>query len=958
MMDDGLQRLLLLSVALTLGLLQAPGLLRAHPLHDPDEARATAADADFDNTGTVDFSDFIGLVQAFGSDQARYDLDGDGAVGFADFLAFVGLFGQNVATVSVEAVPAGTITTWAGTGKPGWDGDDRPLLRSRFYWPVDVTITASDEVYILDWNNHRVRHVTAEGTLETVIGTDFVGDGPYDESDQVPPGADGTAVHLNHPTHLLPLPDGTLLLTAWHNHKLRSYDPRTGFVQVICGAGAGFVGDGGQAREALLNQPTQTVLGPEGSLYVLDQRNQRVRRIAPDGTISTVVGTGGAGFVGDGGPPLEAQIRMPAGSNPPPGGALAFDPQGRLYISDTLNHRIRRVDFTLDVIETVAGTGEAGFSGDGGPATGASLNNPRDIVVGPDGRLYVADELNHCIRAVDLSTGTIATVAGNGAADFAGDGGPATQASLNRPGGIVFDAHGHLYIADTYNHRIRHVTLVEEIRGGVILAEEPEEEPREVYASIATFAGTGEPGKGTEGAGLLETELYLPQDLTLGPDGRFYILDWNNHRIRVVDNGVVRTLIGSGELGDAPAGPALEVSLNHPTHVSFDPQGRLIVSAWHNSMVLRYDFDTGHIEPIVGDGSRAFGGDGGPASEAWVDLPSATAFDPAGRMYISDQENQRIRMVDLNGIITTVVGTGEPGFSGDGGPASGAQIYAPVGQSAPPTSRIAIDTHGDLYLADTFNNRIRKVDTNGIVTTVAGSGERGFSGDGGPAIEAALFWPCDVAVDAEGNLFIADTFNHCIRKVDTNGIIATLAGLGGTYGNEGDGDHPRQAKFKRPYGIELDKEGNLYIADTHNHRIRVVYKDKPPASSGAERFFTAEFMKSYVQVRDCRLSIAHDGYFIVVYASPEAANAYKNGIYPFAPGTVIVKALYEDVECTKLAGYASMRKGEAGTAPASGDWEWQTVGGNGGVQASGQLQRCIGCHTACTEGRDFTCTDP
>ncbi len=352
----------------------------------------------------------------------------------------------------------GSICTWAGTGEAGWEGGNKPLLESKFYWPVDLTITASGEIYILDWNNHRVRHVTAESTLETVIGTDFVGDGPFDLSDLAPPGAQGTTVNLNHPTHLIPLPDGTMLLTAWHNHKLRVYDPSTGLVYVTCGAGAGFAGDGGPAVDALLNQSSQTVLGPDGGLYVLDQRNQRVRKIATDGTISTVVGTGDAGFAGDGGSPLSAQIRMPSGSNPSPAGALAFDSQGRLYISDALNHRIRRVDFQLDVIETIAGNGQAGFSGDGGQATEASFYNPRDIVFGPDNRLYVIDELNHRVRAIDLTSGTITTVAGNGVAGFTGDGGPATTSSLNRPAGLEFDAAGHLYIADTYNHRIRRVS--------------------------------------------------------------------------------------------------------------------------------------------------------------------------------------------------------------------------------------------------------------------------------------------------------------------------------------------------------------------------------------------------------------------------------------------------------------------------------------------------------------------
>lgn len=384
-------------------------------------------------------------------------------MGAAALVAFLALWGCSSgagpeAAGEADCGPgAGEICTWAGDGEAGWDGDGHAPAASSFYWPVDLTITPAGQIYILDWNNHRVRHLRHDGRLETVIGSDFVGDGPYDAADQQPPGAPGTEVYLNHPTHLLPLADGTLLLSSWHNHKLRLYDPGSGLVQVVCGAGAGYAGDGGPARQALLNQPQQCVLSPDGSWLVLDQRNQRVRRISAAGTISTVVGIGTAGGGGDGGSPLLAQLDLPTGSNPPPGGAIALGPDGVLYISDTLNHRIRRVDFAADRIETVAGTGVAGFGGDGGPARDAALNNPRDLALGPDGRLYVADELNHRVRAIDLAGGTIETVAGTGVEGFGGDGGPAREALLNRPAGLEFDPQGRLYIADTYNHRIRRV---------------------------------------------------------------------------------------------------------------------------------------------------------------------------------------------------------------------------------------------------------------------------------------------------------------------------------------------------------------------------------------------------------------------------------------------------------------------------------------------------------------------
>jgi hypothetical protein len=338
----------------------------------------------------------------------------------------------------------GNICTWAGTGAAGFDGDGHTLLQSEFYWPIDLTRTSTGEWYILDWNNHRVRHVTSQGTLETVIGGSL-GDGPEIPNDRAefsPPGWPGELVNLNHPTHLCELQNGSILLSAWQNNKLRRYDPSTGLVTVICGDTPGFAGDGGPASAALLNEPIQSVQAVDGSIYCLDMRNQRVRRIDPNGTISTVVGTGVGGFDGDGGPPLQALLNLPFGPAAAPGGALALDADGRLYISDTLNNRIRRVDFTLNRIETIAGTGTAGYSGDSGPAVAATLRNPRDLAYF-QGRLYVADELNDAVRVIDLATGVITTAVG-----------PTSQTSLYRPAGLEVDANGRLYIADTFHHRI------------------------------------------------------------------------------------------------------------------------------------------------------------------------------------------------------------------------------------------------------------------------------------------------------------------------------------------------------------------------------------------------------------------------------------------------------------------------------------------------------------------------
>jgi len=295
-----------------------------------------------------------------------------------------------------------------------------------------------------------------------VFGTDSIGDGPPpgggDET--MAPGVLATTINLNHPTDLQFSPDGaTMVLAAWHNHKVRKMDVATDLEEIVCGRGPGFAGDGASDAKALLNQPKAVALAPSGDLFVLDARNLRIRRIdAASGVIQTVAGSGMRGAGGDGGPPLAAQFNFQVDSdNPEPGGALALDAQGRLYVADTENDRVRRIDLARGLVETVAGNGTRGADGDGGPATAASLAHPRDVELAPDGRLFIADTENQKVRAVDLATGTISTVVGTGAVGAAGDGGDAREATLHRPFGIAFDAAGDLYVADTLNSVVRRV---------------------------------------------------------------------------------------------------------------------------------------------------------------------------------------------------------------------------------------------------------------------------------------------------------------------------------------------------------------------------------------------------------------------------------------------------------------------------------------------------------------------
>jgi len=352
---------------------------------------------------------------------------------------------------------------------------------------------------------------------------------------------------------------------------------------------------------------------------------------------------------------------------------------------------------------------------------------------------------------------------------------------------------------------------------------------------ICTIAGTGIAGDGADDQPALATRLYLPQDMTYGPDGRVYVVDWNNHRIRVINgDGTMHIVAGIGELGPSVDDPSTD-RLNHPTNVAFDPMGdpsEMYIAAWHNSRIKKADVGTETIINVCGTGARGYGGDGGPAENAILNLPVGVVFDAAGDLLIADQANQMIRKVDrATDIITTIAGTGpcadavnpNPCVLNDGGPATMAGFHFPGGQSASPGGRIARGADGSIYVADTEDFRLRRIDPQGIATTIAGTGTWGFAGDGGPATAAQLGRLSDVAVAADGRIFIADTDNSCVRVVTTDGIIATFAGQCGQQGFAGDGGPPAAALLNRPYGVEVGPAGEVYIADTHNQRIRVAY---------------------------------------------------------------------------------------------------------------------------------------
>jgi sugar lactone lactonase YvrE len=329
---------------------------------------------------------------------------------------------------------------------------------------------------------------------------------------------------------------------------------------------------------------------------------------------------------------------------------------------------------------------------------------------------------------------------------------------------------------------------------------------------ISTVVGGGQGGDGGPATSAL---LAGPTDVACDSDKNLYVVDNGFSNVRKVDDqGTITTVAGTtggSSVFSGDGGPATAAALNGPLSIALDPTGNLYIADSGNNRIRRLD-RKGTITTVAGTGEAGFSGDRGPATAAKLDDPEAIAFDGAGNLYIDDYNANRIRRVDRSGIITTVAGTGEPGFSGDGGPATAATFSE--------VEDITFDANGDLLIADTSNNRIRRVDQKGIVMTVAGTGTRGHAGDGGHATAATFYDPVSVVADADGNLYVSDHHNDRVRRIDQSGTITAFAGTGAR-GFSGDGAPATSARLNQPWALTVC-DGTLYITDSFNHRVRMV----------------------------------------------------------------------------------------------------------------------------------------
>jgi sugar lactone lactonase YvrE len=654
------------------------------------------------------------------------------------------------------------------------------------------------------------------------------------------------------------------------------FAPTVSSQQRIYTVAGGYVGDGGPATAAGLAFPQYAIFDTHENLLISDAQNCRIRSVDKNGNISTIAGTGICGFSGDGRKAVKAEINFPAG--------LVLDAAGDIFFSDEGNSRIRKIDRS-GRIATVAGNGTFQYCGDGGRALSACLNYPTALaVVGSPHheRLLIADTFNYRVRQLVMRTGTIATIAGNGTAGYSGDGGPAKLASLNAPQGLAVSLSSHtIWISDANNSVIRKVDIrtgvITTYFGNVICGFDPQSLcfPRGISADnsdnlyvagalqvVEIRAGAnsaivlaGILGEGFNGDGIPATSAMLNNswDAILDPAGSVLIVDAGNGRVRKGTGSHAISTVAGGYIGDGGQGTSASLSFVS-TSIVFDSSGTLYIADGWNNRIRKLTH--GSISTFAGTGLTGYSGDGGPATSAMLNLPNAVAADKNGNVFIADGFNNVVRRVDSLGNITTfagfgvlqdpvalatddsgnvytadqtclvwkitpdgsmsiAAGNGQCGPGQDGVPATVSALQFPSG--------LAVDSRGDLYIADTSNNRIRVVNTAGIINTVAGNGTCGFSGDGGPAKDAMLCGPTGVAVDSNHNIYIGDTLNFRARVVNSSGTIQTVAG-NGDFGYNGNGLPALQTSIE-PYSVVLSPAGKVFLLDATSDRVREIRCD-------------------------------------------------------------------------------------------------------------------------------------
>jgi mucin-19 len=657
----------------------------------------------------------------------------------------------------------GIVTYFAGFGLVG--STNGVSGTARFNILRGITVDLAGNVYVSEEGGHRIRKLTSAGVTTTLAGTGSAGstDGT------------GTSASFNKPFGVVADLFGNVYVSDTYNHRIRRITS-DGIVTTLAGSTQGFLD--GTGTNALFNLPETITIDPLGILYVTEEGGHRVRKITPNGIVTTLAGTGSSGFANGAG--LSATFNIPAG--------ITVNRFRNAYVSETGNHTVRKIAdvYTLPdnngVVTTFAGNTSTSFVNANG--IGATFNNPTGVAVDSGGNVYIADYTNHRIRKI-TPDGVVSTLAGSGTATFAD--GTGAAASFNTPRGIAVDSVGSVYVGDYSNNRIRKITSA-----GV----------------VTTLAGSATAGS-LDATGT-NAQFRNPWGVAVDSAGTVYVADYTNHRIRKVTfDGVVTTLAGNGTASSVD-GTGTSATFNNPRGIEVDSAGNVYTTEGHR---IRKITRAGVTTTLAGSGTAAFAD--GSGATASFNTPHGITIDSNGTLYVADQTNHRIRKVTSSGVVSTLAGSGTTTFTD--GTGTNATFNNPQG--------VAVDSAGTVYVADASNHRIRKIGTGrvqlplnrGVVTTLAGSGTTGATD--GTGTSATFNDPRGVAVDLQGNLYIADTSNNRIRKITPAGVVTILAGSATPGATDGTGIG---ATFNGPWGIAVDSSGTVYVADSGSNRIRKI----------------------------------------------------------------------------------------------------------------------------------------
>lgn len=641
-----------------------------------------------------------------------------------------------------------------------------------------------------------VNPVPGKTTVTTLAGPYF----------QVTYGS-GSPATFSAPTGVAVDAAGNVYVADQGNNLIRKISPPYGIVTTLAGSGQAGSANGTGAN-ASFNKPWGVAADAAGNVYVADYGNNLIRMISPAGVVSTLAGSGQAGSANGTG--TAAYFNLPSG--------VAVDALGNVYVADHGNNMIRKISssgvvstlagsfnrptgvavdtagnvYVVDqgsesirlispagVVSTLAGSGQAGSAN--GTGIAASFTTPYGLAVDAEGNVYVADEGNQLIRKISPA-GVVSTLAGGGTGDSAN--GAGTAAAFHNPFGVAVDAAGNVYVADFSSNMIRKI---------------------DTYGVVSTLAGTGTPGAAN--SHFPSNDLYIGAGgLALDNVGNVYVADYGNNSIDIVSaTGTVNLLAGYLIPGSAN-GTGEAASFDRPYGVALDTLGNILVADSGNNMIREIS-PLGAVTTFAGSGQ--IGNQNNTSTNATFHGPSGVAVGARGFVYVADAGNNMIRQITSFGFVTTLAGYGLPG-SVDGTGTS-AYFNNPTG--------VAVDTAGNVYVADAGNNLIRKISPMGVVTTFAGSGGKGSNN--GTGTIASFNNPHGVALDAAGNVYVADAGNNQIRKISPAGVVTTLAGsaIGAAGAANGAG---YAATFNEPIGLAVDAEGTVYVADYANNLIRKI----------------------------------------------------------------------------------------------------------------------------------------